>query len=185
MSDGGQRKPSFREFGPAWITAISALIVALTGAGFFAGRASAPQGTAPPAQTVTKTVVSTVPARDDPASEAAGSDDGTYFAGNLTWGEFNLDQREPKRVGSKYITSHGTVLYAYDDSAELAVWETDSVPSKDECANVVATDGSNQTAALVAGNRVCGQTAEGRVFRIEILGVGGSGIRSKTTVWHK
>jgi hypothetical protein len=34
------------ELGPAWITALAALIVALTGAGFFAGRVSAPSSPA-------------------------------------------------------------------------------------------------------------------------------------------
>jgi hypothetical protein len=33
--------PRFREIGPAWITAIAALIAALAGAGFFAGRVTA------------------------------------------------------------------------------------------------------------------------------------------------
>lgn len=36
------QRPSFREIGPAWITAIAALIAALAGAGFFAGRVTAP-----------------------------------------------------------------------------------------------------------------------------------------------
>ncbi len=77
------------------------------------------------------------------------------------------------------------MLYVNSGNSRLAMWETDSVPSKEQCAKRVAIDGSNQAGNLVAGNRVCGKTDEGRVFRIEILGTGDNGILSKTTVWTK
>ncbi len=102
------------------------------------------------------------------------------------WGKFNLDQAEPKTVGNNYIFGlSGDMLYVNDGNSVLAMWETDSVPSKEQCANRAATEGSNQVTNLVAGNRVCGKTDEGRIFRIEILGTGSNGIHSKTTVWGK
>lgn len=39
--------PSFREIGPAWVAAVAALITALTGAGFFVGRATASSNDVP------------------------------------------------------------------------------------------------------------------------------------------
>ena len=43
-------RPSIREIGPAWITAIATLIIALTGTGFFIGQKSAQTGSAPSGQ---------------------------------------------------------------------------------------------------------------------------------------
>lgn len=71
------------------------------------------------------------------------------------------------------------------DESLPAIWTTDSVPAKEQCAKAVATEGDTFTARLVAGNRVCGRTTEGRVFRIEVLGMKAGGIRSRTTVWNK
>jgi hypothetical protein len=75
--------------------------------------------------------------------------------------------------------------HRYGGNSTLAIWETDFVPSEKQCASRGATDGSDQATNLVAGNRVCGKTGEGRIFRIEILGIGSNGIQSKTTVWGK
>jgi len=44
---GSNRRPRLLQLGPAWITAIAGLITALTAAGFFAGRATAPAGPPP------------------------------------------------------------------------------------------------------------------------------------------
>ena len=187
VDEGEQhRKPSFREFGAPWIAAVGSLLAGLGAAGFFTGRATAPVASSSAAPAVTVTVTTTrgpaapAPTRPDPGDPAI------FFSGELVWGKFNLDQAEPKTVGDNYIVGlTEDMLYVNGGNSTLAMWETDSVPSKGQCASRVTTDGSNQVNNLVAGNRVCGKTDEGRIFRIEILATGSSGIRSKTTVWTK
>lgn len=68
------------EVGPAWITAITGVIVALTAAGFFVGHATAGSGAATPAPTVTVTVTKTLspsgsagPSVDAPTTVAAAT----------------------------------------------------------------------------------------------------------------
>lgn len=73
------------ELGPAWISALAALIVALTGAGFFAGRAT---GQPRPSPTVTVTVPAsptTSTGSSSPPASAVGKDLDSYtvdLAGN-------------------------------------------------------------------------------------------------------
>jgi len=59
------------ELGPAWISAIGGLIVALTGAGFFVGHATAAKAEALPRQTVT--VLRTVTISPSPADSLQAS----------------------------------------------------------------------------------------------------------------
>lgn len=55
----GRRRGRIGELGPAWISAIAAVIVALTGAGFFAGRVSAPASLANQPTKISATTVPT------------------------------------------------------------------------------------------------------------------------------
>lgn len=68
-------KPGLRELGPAWISSIGGLIVALTGAGFFVGQATVSKTTVTPKETVT--VVRTVVLSPSPADSAAANPDST------------------------------------------------------------------------------------------------------------
>lgn len=73
----------FAELGPAWIASIGTLIVALTGAGFFAGRATATSSTLQP-KVITKTVTVTPSAPTSspggtPAASPAASSDGVLL----------------------------------------------------------------------------------------------------------
>jgi hypothetical protein len=54
-SKGKKDKKGIGELGPVWITAIAALITALTGAGFFVGRSTAPAPSSISHGTVTTT----------------------------------------------------------------------------------------------------------------------------------
>ena len=60
------------ELGPAWIASIGTLIVALTGAGFFAGRATI-TASSPPPKVITKTVTVTASAPAPSVSSPAGT----------------------------------------------------------------------------------------------------------------
>jgi hypothetical protein len=71
--EGGQR-PGFWQLGPLWISALAAAVTALAGVGFFAGRATAPSGTAagPAPTTHTATSASSPPAAPTAIAAAAG-----------------------------------------------------------------------------------------------------------------
>src|ERR1700733_10068495 len=75
----------FAELGPAWIGALATLIVALTGAGFFAGRATS-QATPQPTKTVrsTVTVTATPVAAASAASTPGASSGSTATSANGT-----------------------------------------------------------------------------------------------------
>ncbi len=102
------------ELGPAWIGALAALLVALTGAGFFAGRVTtqpAPQPTVTSTATVTATPTVTVTAT--PVAGASGS------------------QTSEASSGSISTTANGTALASYTftlpqyDSAPLGTTAPD------------------------------------------------------------
>jgi hypothetical protein len=68
------------ELGPAWIGAIAALISALTTAGFFAGRVTAPAASGPPKPTITPTAPSTsVSTGSDSSGQGSTSPNGTQL----------------------------------------------------------------------------------------------------------
>jgi hypothetical protein len=73
LERNGRKRGRISELAPAWIGALAALIVALTGAGFFAGRASVPIAAQTPA-TIPFTATSFVPT---PAGNAGASDSPT------------------------------------------------------------------------------------------------------------
>ncbi|MBV8934018.1 MAG: hypothetical protein JOZ47_22770 [Kutzneria sp.] len=179
---GQQRKKGLGELGPTWITAISGLIVALTGAGFFVGRVSAPNASAPP--TTVSTVYSSAPNSGATTTTAGQPDPAVYSQGELTWGSFNLDFRTPRYVAENNLQALVKTFYANGDT-KVFEWQSDSVPGREECASAVAAKGENQTGTLVRGSRICGRTSEGRTFRIDVLDVGDSGIRRQVVVWNK
>lgn len=184
MGDAGQRKQGFRELGPVWITAISGLIVALTGAGFFAGRATAP--TAAP-QPSTPPGASTVVQQAAPASSVAPSsrvsDPPVFWSGELDWGSYDLDFNPPRTVGGRSIQDLMSTFYVDGTGPVVTEWQTDSIPSENDCDSAAVSRGTNQTTGLSAGEYICGRTAEGRVFRVNVISAGDSGIRSQTVVW--
>lgn len=154
-ANDNQSKKPWREAGPPWIAAIAAVIAATT-AGGFVGRATGDDTTTRPAITKTNTVTRTVTetAGAAPGSRTAAPSPGgdVYFSGELEWGDFNLDQKEPKTVGDMNIGYFDGGLNADAAEAEVAMWEVDSVPNKDECAKAVNEDGTYYVGDLVEGN---------------------------------
>lgn len=68
-----RHRPSIREVAPAWIAAIATLLVALTGAGFFAGRASVGPKEALPGPVATVTVLVPAPIPSPTTTPTPGS----------------------------------------------------------------------------------------------------------------
>ncbi len=68
-------------------------------------------------------------------------------------------------------------------NTSVTSWKKSGRPGKVECASAVDTDGSNQV-NVTTGNQVCGRTAEGRPFLLDVLAAGKT-IRTKVTVWNK
>ncbi|MGW3961988.1 hypothetical protein ACWED2_19345 [Amycolatopsis sp. NPDC005003] len=189
MSDQSEppKKSGWGELGHKWITAIAALVTALTGAGFIAGRTSAPEAkSAGPATPVTVTVTAPrdVPAADGSTagSAPANPDPAAYWSGELEWGKFNFDLNPPIYTDGEYIQDLGGDLLYVTGKARLAVWKKSGQPGKAECASAVDADGSNQS-YYEKGNRICGRTAEGRVFRLDVTSSGNT-LRTQATVWN-
>lgn len=190
MSDGGQHKQGLRELGPAWITAISSLIVALTGAGFFAGRVTAHNtANSTAAHPSTVTVVETTPVPVGPATQPAAtslsSGPSVYWSGELDWGQYDLDFNPPRDMHDGGLQALESSFYVDGEGVTIAEWVHNSIPSENDCASVVVSQGSNQTNKLEPNTYVCGKTVDGRTFRVDVVSVGDSGIRSQTVVWNK
>ncbi len=81
------------ELGPAWISAIGGLIVALTGAGFFVGHATATKAAALPQQTVTvvKTVITSPSPADSLQASATSSANTGVGAAGTQLGSYSLN----------------------------------------------------------------------------------------------
>ncbi|MGW7530828.1 hypothetical protein [Amycolatopsis sp. NPDC054798] len=194
MSEGSEtpKKTGWGELGHKWITAIAALVTALASAGFFIGRSSAPEAkpsspvttTATPA-TVTVTAAPAARSSDAPTSNpgSAKLDDETYWSGELEWGKFNFDISPPNYTDGEYIQYLGDGLLYVNGNTKLTSWKRSGQPGKKECASAVDADGSNQT-RVMKDNQVCGRSAEGRIFLLNVMSMGNT-LRTQVTVWKK
>ncbi|RSM66738.1 hypothetical protein DMH03_06480 [Amycolatopsis sp. WAC 01376] len=193
MSDDQEstKKSGWGQLGHQWITAIAALVTALAGAGFFLGRTSAPDAEQSKATTVSSTETVTVTATPEvrPVGEAPTTapqpktDGAVYWTGELTWGKFNLDHNPPNYTDGEYLARISSDSLYVKGNTIVTSWKKSGRPGKGECASAVDTDGSNQV-QVTTGNQVCGRTAEGRIFVLDVVGAGNT-IRTKVTVWNK
>lgn len=194
MSEGNEppKKTGWGELGHKWITAIAALLTALAGAGFFLGRSSAPE--AKPSAPATATAIPvTVTVTAGPAAHtsetttsspgSARLDDETYWSGELEWGKFNFDINPPNYTDGEYIQYLGDGYLYVTGNAKLTAWKRSGQPGKNDCSSAVDTDGSNQT-RVTKDNRVCGRSAEGRIFLLTVTSTGNT-LRTQVTVWKK
>ena len=115
------------ELGPAWITSITGLIVALTGAGFLVGHATATTNTAAqPTVTIIKTVQAGAAANpassDSAASDASSSNsatDGSGAANGTQLGSYSIDMADyysaplsaAKPTQSQFTSDSGDLFY--------------------------------------------------------------------------
>jgi hypothetical protein len=112
-----------------------------------------------------------------------------YYQGHLEFGRFNLDLNPPKRTGDTYLTGGtGGVFESYHGAGKLAVWTSSGTPDRNACGSAVDERGATYVHGLEKGNHLCGRTAEGRVFRIDVTGVSDQlfgGVTGDVTVWDK
>jgi hypothetical protein len=187
----GERK-GIRELGPAWITAIAALIGALTTAGFIAGRTTSPATQSAPV-TTSPTTAQTVSAPQSTTSSAPPvREPGVYWSGDLTLGatmssmqKYSLDFNPPRYVdGRNMELSASSPALSMNGGGQLTEWQTDSTPGKPQCVTLTKNQGSSQTGRLVVGSYVCGKTIEGRPFRLHVARIEEFRMDIETTVWN-
>jgi hypothetical protein len=115
----------FAELGPAWIASIGTLIVALTGAGFFAGRVTV-TASSPPPKVITKTVTITAsapataassPSGTPTASPAASSDGELLGSYTITLPRDGSATLGPTKPTAQQIlaSSGGDIIWDYED----------------------------------------------------------------------
>lgn len=137
--------------------------------------------TAPAGATSAAPAATAVPA---PAEGPERPDPAVRFAGDLPFGSFNLDYRQPRALeGRNVYRIQDARLYA-DDGFQLVEWPTDGAPDRAGCVAELAANGKRDATGLVPGGHVCGRTPEGRVFRIEVLDVSAEALRGRVLVWE-
>ncbi|MEV4599495.1 hypothetical protein AB0K15_19045 [Amycolatopsis sp. NPDC049253] len=191
MADEGEaKKTGWGTLGHQWITAIAALVTALTGAGFFVGRASAPNATPSPSPVTTTVTVTAMgsgdgrPAAPVTTAKQSTSDPSVYYAGAVTFGDINLDLNPPASAGESDILAAGDYLQATGGNL-MRVWADSGNPGRDDCTTLAQSASDINVFSLHAGSIVCGLTAKNRPFRINVKVVTARGIVSDVVVWNK
>ena len=175
MSEG---RKGVRELGPVWINAISALTGALVAGSslFFVGKASTAETAGSSARTTTVTVTA---APDDRSS------DGIYWSGDLVWGTHDLDTRPPSdQAGFWHDDNFAEGVMRAGSTGILRIWSENFTPDKGDCVAAIA-EGSSEIRGIKAGSYVCGRTAAGRPFRIQVFGAGRAEVSGHVTVWGR
>ena len=174
------------ELGPAWLSALAAVLVALTGAGFFAGRVSAPPSpTVQPTRIITKTVPAAPPV--SPASSAAptASSGAGGAAGNGTQlGSYSFQLTNgysappgPTAPTQSQIASGGTYDIQYNGEVypgvneEMVSLPNGSTPTYSACTTGTVFEDS---APLTQGTAFCIIETSGPVAGVTITSIGNS-----------
>ncbi|WP_329048230.1 hypothetical protein OG738_37835 [Amycolatopsis sp. NBC_01488] len=168
------------------VALMGALGALLTGIANFGGLFKGSAADPPANSSAVATAAS--PAQPPAASTTPAAPATVYFQGHLDFGHFNFDLNPPKRTGDTYVWGGGGVFESYHDAAKLAVWTSGGTPDRAGCASTVDEQGKAYISGTEKGNHVCGRTAEGRVFRIDVTGVAETfdgGATGDVTVWNK
>jgi len=171
------------ELGPAWISAIATLILALAAAGFFAGRVTAPTtattGTPQPTQTVPKTV--TAPSATNSLPNSPWS---VYYQTQVGIGTvgINFDNNPPSSASADIFYS-GSLLES-TSNATLAVWPGSATPTPAQCQNWVTTHPGTSIGTVTVGMQICLKTAQGRPVLLRIQSVTPDAANGQVTVWQ-
>jgi hypothetical protein len=195
------RRGRLAELGPAWITAIASLIVALTGAGFFVGRASvtsnppvsptATPKTAPVASSGGSGTSAPPASPSDTASQTtAGVQLGTYSFGLTNGYDAPLGPTAPKQsqimpanVGGSYDIGFNSSVYAGSNEKMIGLPQG-STPTYSAC----STGTVFETAAspLAQGTSFCIEETSGDIAGVTITSVGGSPLYTafKVILWR-
>ncbi len=102
---------------------------------------------------------------------------------------YSFDVRPPRSIENKNVEYEwigGGFSVGSDSGMQLAEWASDSVPTRDQCATTVTSDGSEGTGSLSAGSQICGTTSEGRTFLVKVdHRKPGDGLYTHLTVWSR
>jgi hypothetical protein len=171
------------ELGPAWIGAIATLIVALTGAGFFAGRVTAP--TVTPTQTVTVTPTET-PGPDHSEVPSPTGTSSIYWTGSVGFTGtsglgLDFDTRPPS-------TDQTTIIYEGNElsataNAQLSLWTQSSTPSASQCQSWVTTHPNTAIPSPASGMQMCIKTDQGRYGFLHIDSSSNDQLQVTATIW--
>jgi hypothetical protein len=177
----------FAELGPAWISALTAVLVALTSAGFFAGRAA---GQPRPSPTVTVTAPARIGGGQGSASPpaAAGTQVGSYPV-DLT-GSYGVPLGPAQPAQSQYSADGIGDLVKIDSrigpggADQMVLLPDGTTPTYQQCAS--ATNFSGQIVP-VTGSSLCIIETTGYIAGAEVTAVGAtvSSVTLTITVWKK
>ena len=190
----GRRRGRIGELGPAWISAIAAVIVALTGAGFFAGRVSAPASSANQPNKISATTVPTAApvsagATASPSGAAATAGNGTLLGSygfQLTNG-YNapLGPTAPTQsqiaAGGAYDVGYNGDLYAGSNEKMISL-PAGTTPTYSACTTGTVFE---DNASPAQGTSFCIIETSGRVAGVTVTSMGSSQSYAtlQVTVW--
>jgi hypothetical protein len=190
VSESGQGShPGFLarlgELGPAWISALAALIVALTGAGFFAGRVTGQPGPRPTV-TVTAPANAAAGSASPPGLAVAGTQLGSYPI-DLT-GDYGVPLGPAQPAQSEYsadgigdlVKTNSRIGPGGDD--QMALLPDGTTPTYQQCKS--STNFSGQIVPA-AGSAFCLIETTGYIVGAEVTAVGPtvSNVNLTITVW--
>lgn len=194
MSEDRQpNRPSVWELGPKWIGALGTLIIALTGAGFFAGRVT---GQPVPNPTVTVTVPATSVAGSPPARTA--SPQASADTNGALLGSYHIDLAAgysvplgPTRPAQSEYSTAGTgdLAKVYSrlqpgGNDQMAQLPDGTAPTYQDCAN--ATDFTGMILPTL-GTSFCLIETTGLIAGAEVTAIGNASsgdVIIKVAVWR-
>lgn len=177
-SEPSHKKWRILDIGPVWISAIAALIVALTGAGLFVGgRASAPDHPAPPTGTSTSVAPTSAPPSTSTQSTTTGSNGGSAPA-VFNSGSYDVNVGNGIRVHPQGSWGPGNTLGDDDivtSSAAISPGNGSAFsfvgaqqPSYQECRARSDYSGALPWAQVPSGSYLCIKIAGNRVGQVRV-----------------
>ena len=164
------------ELGPAWITAVAGLIVALAAVGFFAGRVTTP--TPAPTETVTVTPGQAL---------TAGHNSSTYWTGQVGFSSLSglgLDfDTKPPSTDQTTIVYEGNALQVTANE-QLSQWTQSSTPSASDCKLWVTTHPNTTILSPASGMQICIKTDQGRYGLLHIDSAANGQLQVTATIWN-
>ena len=172
------------ELGPAWITAVAGLIVALAAAGFFAGRVTTP--TPAPTQTVTVQAGQALAAGHTPPPSPSGNSS-IYWTGQVGFSSLSglgLDfDTKPPSSDQTTIVYEGNALQVTANE-QLSQWTQSSTPSASDCKLWVTTHPNTEILYPASGMQICIKTDQGRYGLLHIDSAANGQLQVTATVWN-
>ena len=184
--EGPQRRGWARigELGPAWITAVAGLIVALAAVGFFAGRVTTP--TPAPTETVTVTAGQALAAGHTPPPSPSGNSS-IYWTGQVGFSSLSglgLDfDTKPPSSDQTTIVYEGNALQVTANE-QLSQWTQSSTPSASDCKLWVTTHPNTEILYPASGMQICIKTDQGRYGLLHIDSAANGQLQVTATVWN-